>query len=281
MDQNKNENTFLKKLLKKYRFVIMTESTFEKKFSVSFSWVNLILLMVFLFSCFGFFLYLLVEDASEAAKQEAQKDVLELTLQYDVLERRFESRDLYIENIKRIIRGDSVLTSESSLNQDSSNSSWEGVDFANSEEDSLLRVLVEKEEIGSLYEDGKEFAKHYVFFAPVKGMISDIYNEKIRHFGVDIVAKKGAKINSVLDGTVILSDWNSETGYVIVVQHANNFISLYKHNSLLLKKVGDFVRAGDNIAVIGNSGHLSSGPHLHFELWSAGSPVNPEDYISF
>jgi murein DD-endopeptidase MepM/ murein hydrolase activator NlpD len=98
---------------------------------------------------------------------------------------------------------------------------------------------------------------------------------------VDLVAKDKSRISSVLDGTVIISHWTSETGYVIAIQHKNDYVSLYKHNSSLLKEVGDFVNAGDHIAVIGNSGELSSGPHLHFELWHKGTPVNPEDYISF
>ena len=104
---------------------------------------------------------------------------------------------------------------------------------------------------------------------------------KLDTVGIDLVAKEKSRISSVLDGTVIVSHWTSETGYVIAIQHKNDYISLYKHNSLLLKEVGDYVNAGDHIAVIGNSGELSSGPHLHFELWHKGTPVNPENYISF
>ena len=120
-----------------------------------------------------------------------------------------------------------------------------------------------------------------MFFTPVYGLISDVYSVDSKHFGIDLVAKEKSRIATVLDGTIIVSHWNSETGYVIVVQHKNDFISLYKHNSVLLKEVGDFVSAGDHIAIIGNSGELSTGPHLHFELWHKGIPVNPENYISF
>ena len=120
-----------------------------------------------------------------------------------------------------------------------------------------------------------------VFFTPVYGLITDVYDGKTKHFGIDIVAKEKSRISSVLDGSVIVSHWTAETGYVIVVQHKNDYVSIYKHNSVLLKGVGDFVNGGEHIAVIGNSGELSSGPHLHFELWHKGAPVNPEDYISF
>ena len=120
-----------------------------------------------------------------------------------------------------------------------------------------------------------------MFFTPLSGLISDGYNNKTKHFGIDLVAKEKSRISSVLEGTVIISHWAYETGYVIGVQHKNDYLSFYKHNSVLLKSVGDYVNAGDHIAIIGNSGELSSGPHLHFELWHKGTPVNPENYISF
>ena len=120
-----------------------------------------------------------------------------------------------------------------------------------------------------------------MFFPPLSGLIIDEFNSNTKHFGIDLVAKEKTRISSVLDGTVVVSHWTSETGYVIVVQHKNDYLSQYKHNSVLLKKVGDFVLAGEHLAIIGNSGELSSGPHLHFELWHKGVPVNPKDYISF
>ena len=120
-----------------------------------------------------------------------------------------------------------------------------------------------------------------IFYTPISGIITDKFDSKTKHFGIDLVAKEKTRISSVLEGTVVISNWTSETGYVIGIQHKNNYFSLYKHNSVLLKSVGDFVNASDHIAIIGNSGELSSGPHLHFELWHKGTPVNPEDYISF
>src|SRR5690606_4605683 len=119
------------------------------------------------------------------------------------------------------------------------------------------------------------------FFSPLSGIVSSPYNPKSEHFGVDVVAKKNEPVKCVSDGTVILSDWNQEAGYVIAIQHRNNLISVYKHNSALLKKTGSFVNAGDIIAIIGNTGELTTGPHLHLELWYNGNPVNPEDFVSF
>jgi murein DD-endopeptidase MepM/ murein hydrolase activator NlpD len=98
---------------------------------------------------------------------------------------------------------------------------------------------------------------------------------------VDIVSKQNEAIKAVLDGTVILSNWTLETGYVIVIQHPQNIVSVYKHNSAVLKKTGEIVKAGDPIAILGNTGEMSSGSHLHFELWYNGTPVNPKDYITF
>jgi murein DD-endopeptidase MepM/ murein hydrolase activator NlpD len=120
-----------------------------------------------------------------------------------------------------------------------------------------------------------------LFFSPLKGVITNDFNNLNRHYGVDIVAGMNETIKAVLDGTVIFSNWTLETGYVIAIQHPQNIVSIYKHNSALLKKVGESVRAGDPIAIIGETGELSTGPHLHFELWNEGNPVNPRDYITF
>ena len=119
------------------------------------------------------------------------------------------------------------------------------------------------------------------FFSPLAGIISAPYDPKIAHYGVDVVSKKNEPIKSVADGTVILASWTQDAGYVIAVQHRSNVISVYKHNSSLLKKMGEFVSAGDVIAIIGNTGELTTGPHLHFELWYNGNPMDPEEFVSF
>ena len=120
-----------------------------------------------------------------------------------------------------------------------------------------------------------------MFFVPLKGVITNEFNPSQGHYGVDVVSKQNEAIKAVLDGTIILSNWTIETGYTIAIQHQENIISVYKHNSVLLKKVGEFVKAGDPVAIIGQTGELTSGPHLHFELWYDGNPVNPKEYIIF
>jgi murein DD-endopeptidase MepM/ murein hydrolase activator NlpD len=119
------------------------------------------------------------------------------------------------------------------------------------------------------------------FFVPLKGLVTNKFNAGTTHFGVDMVSVANSLISSVLSGTVIFAGWTLDTGYVIYIQHRNNLVSVYKHNAELLKDVGDVVIAGDAIAIIGNSGELSTGPHLHFELWQNGIAIDPELYIDF
>lgn len=122
---------------------------------------------------------------------------------------------------------------------------------------------------------------NYTFYQPLNGVVSDTFNVDRKHFAVDISASSNEVVKAVQHGTVIYSEWNPETGHTLVLQHANDFLSVYKHNAALLKKEGNFVNAGDAIALVGNSGELTSGPHLHFELWNNGVPLNPLKYISF
>ena len=153
-----------------------------------------------------------------------------------------------------------------------------------SKEDSLLRDYVEREDSYSLKSSSnanQNSNRNIYFFTPLKGSLTNSYDPTTDHFGVDVVAPKDEAIKATLDGTVISADWTVETGYVIHLQHKNDLISVYKHNSVLLKKTGDLVKAGEPIAIIGNSGELTSGPHLHFELWKAGIPLDPTKYVNF
>jgi len=214
------------------------------------------------------------------SKDDVLKSLVALTIQADSLQAALNKRDAYLNNIESVLSGnDSFFINKNSLNSKGI-VALENINFEASQEDSILRVEVENEERGALNYAVKE-SGHFVFFPPVYGYVSDTFDFQKKHFAVDLVAKKNSKVSSVLAGTVVVSDWSSEVGYVIGIQHKNNYLSFYKHNSILLKKVGDFVDAGEHIAVIGNSGEFSTGPHLHFELWHNGSPVNPLDYIKF
>ena len=122
---------------------------------------------------------------------------------------------------------------------------------------------------------------NYVLFAPIKGTITEEYNPDDRHYAVDIVAVRDTPVKAVADGTVIFAEWTAETGYVIIIKHRNDLLSAYKHNASLTKEQGELVKAGEVIATVGSTGELTTGPHLHFELWRQGYPIDPTNFIDF
>ena len=285
MQDKEGREKYWSKLFHKYRFVIMKDSSFEEKLSVKLTRINVIAFVATLvFLCFFSTMLLIAytplsEYVPGKSSIEVQKSLIELNIKSDSLEAILVNRSIYLENINKIINGEELVTPE---NYAEITNTQIPISFEKSKEDSLFRVKVEAEDKSSIYKKDKPINNTtLMFFTPLTGLISDGYNNKTKHFGIDLVAKEKSRISSVLEGTVIISHWAYETGYVIGVQHKNDYLSFYKHNSVLLKSVGDYVNAGDHIAIIGNSGELSSGPHLHFELWHKGIPVNPENYISF
>ena len=285
MQDKEGREKYWSKLFHKYRFVIMKDSSFEEKLSVKLTRINVIAFVAtFVFLCFFSTMLLIAytplsEYVPGKSSIEVQKSLIELNIKSDSLEAILINRSIYLENINKIINGEELVTAE---NYAEITNTQIPISFEKSKEDSLFRVKVEAEDKSSIYKKDKPNNNTtLIFFTPLTGLISDGYNNKTKHFGIDLVAKEKSRISSVLEGTVIISHWAYETGYVIGVQHKNDYLSFYKHNSVLLKSVGDYVNAGDHIAIIGNSGELSSGPHLHFELWHKGIPVNPENYISF
>jgi len=286
MQEKVGGKKYWRKLLNKYRFVIMTDSSFEEKMAVKLSRLNVLSFLVIVsVACFFCTLLLIAytplnKYVPGKSSKEVQKNLIQLSLKSDSLQKMIDDRDIYLQNIHNIISGKDLVVAPEN---DALNITTEDkkITFEKTIEDSLLRVAVEAEDKSSIYIKKSVDQEFLMFFPPLSGLISDVFNSSTKHFGVDLVAKEKTRISSVLGGTVIVSHWTAETGYVIVVQHKNDYLSQYKHNSVLLKKVGDFVLAGEHIAIIGNSGELSSGPHLHFELWHKGIPVNPKDYISF
>jgi len=285
MQDKEGREKYWSKLFHKYRFVIMKDSSFEEKLSVKLTRINVIAFVCTLvFLCFFSIMLLIAytplsEYVPGKSSIEVQKSLIELNIKSDSLEAILANRSIYLENINKIINGEELVTPE---NYAEKMNTQIPVSFEKSKEDSLFRVKVEAEDKSSIHKKHNPVSSNtLMFFTPLSGLISDGYNNKTKHFGIDLVAKEKSRISSVLEGTVIISHWAYETGYVIGVQHKNDYLSFYKHNSVLLKSVGDYVNAGDHIAIIGNSGEFSSGPHLHFELWHKGTPVNPENYISF
>jgi len=212
-----------------------------------------------------------------------RRNIVMNALMVDSIKKEIELRDRYFENMKRIISGEMP---EDFSNEQDTNISFQDITFKKSLEDSLLRRQIESEEEYNLNLGARPALDDNIssifFFPPVKGLISASFDPEKDHFGTDIVGNKGSIVHSTLEGTVILASWTLETGYVIQVQHSNNLISVYKHNKEVLKEVGSYVKAGESIAILGNSGELyTTGPHLHFELWLNGKPIDPENYLVF
>ena len=272
-----------KKVLKKYRFVIMTNDSYEERFSLKLNRLSVFAFVwVVVFFCVFLAVLLLTTSLTDyvpgKASEDVQKELILLSEQSDSLLAILNSQHTYMENVRNIISGNKLISPQTI---ESNKNIEDEISFEKSIEDSILRATVESEDKGVIRTNTENYTEVLMFFPPIEGMITDQFNPKTKHFGIDLVAKEKTRISTVLEGTVIISNWTAETGYVIGVQHKNNYISIYKHNSILLKDVGDFVNVGEPIAIIGNSGELSSGPHLHFELWHRGEPVNPENYILF
>lgn len=281
----------------KYRLVIFHDETFEEKISFRLSRMNVFVLVTSL-SVFLIFVtsYIIAftslrEYIPGYTDVNLNRRVYQLQRTTDSIETAFRQKQLYFDNIRRIIEGEDF--SDDSLrsvneSQRRAGSYYDTIKLRHSEEESRLRAEFENSEKYTIQTDPtlipearRRATAVSSFFTPVKGTITNKFNPLQRHYGVDIVAKSNEAIKSTLEGTVLFADWTVEKGHVIGVQHAGSYVSVYKHNSVLLKREGDFVRAGEPIAIIGESGELSTGPHLHFELWYNGAPVNPEDYVSF
>ncbi|MFT6849338.1 MAG: murein DD-endopeptidase MepM/ murein hydrolase activator NlpD [Sphingobacteriales bacterium] len=281
---------FTKKLKDKYKLVILKDETFEEKASFTLSRLNVFILlsvMVMLFTIL--FVVTVIFTPLKMyipgyADVNIRRDLTEMSFSVDSLEGAINARDLYLANIRGVISGeiDTIALRDIGLATIEEEKATLDANLLEGEE--KLRGLVEGQEkfdLALVSSGMRSGISGYSFFSPLKGIVTEEFNSASGHVGVDIVAPKNETIKSTLDGTVILADFTSETGYVIAIQHSSNLISLYKHNSALLKKVGNFVRAGEAVAIIGSSGELASGPHLHFELWQGGKPLNPEEFITF
>jgi murein DD-endopeptidase MepM/ murein hydrolase activator NlpD len=274
----------------KYRFSVINDHTLEEIWRVKLTRYNAFLLITFLIvfiigatSAMISFTNLR-EFIPGYPDVTMRRNILMSAIRLDSLDRELKLRDKYFDNLNAIIMGNQPVTM--SARQDTTKN-YKAIKFSSSSDDSVLRTRVENEErynltLGPATPESVSGLASLHFFPPVKGIISGRYDVRTKHFGTDIVTKPKALVSTVLDGTVIFTGWTMETGFVIEVQHSNNIVSVYKHNANLLKETGDLVRAGDAISVVGDSGELyTSGPHLHFEIWYKGSPLDPEKHILF
>lgn len=275
-----------RKLLHKYRLVVLNEDTFEERFSFKLNRLN-----VFVFSTiFAVFLIsfttLLIaftplrEYIPGYSSTSLKKKAIDLTFKTDSLQQIITINEQYLSSIRKVLSGDvkSVNFNKDSI-LEAAKMDLSGVNFSASREDSLLRDKVAQEDKYNPLMGTSEV--NFVLFAPVKGTISEGYDPKKKHFAIDIVTTMDAPVKATADGTVIFSEWTADTGYVIILKHKNNLLSVYKHNALLTKEQGELVNEGEVIATVGNTGEYTTGPHLHFELWSDGYPINPTNFIDF
>lgn len=281
------KKSFKEKITAKYRLSLYRDASYEEVINFKLTRLNVFLitgtsLLIIFVAALLFIGFTPVRELVPGYPNAYTRyNIVHTRLLIDSLAVELEKRDNYIRNINLIILGKEP---ESYENERDTEMAYENIKFSHSREDSLLRQMFDHQEIPISVAEPHRIVENIsatMFFPPVRGMITNSFNPNINHYGTDIVAAPNEVVKSTLAGTVIFSDWTIATGNVIQIQHDNNLISIYKHNAELLKRVGDYVKVGEPIAIIGNSGELTTGAHLHFELWHNKVPLNPENYISF
>lgn len=274
------------KKISQYRLAMTEAQTHKQLWALKFNKVTLILtctaavitLTALMFCIIAFTpIKTLIPGYPDAVSRRA---AVQNAIRIDSLEKVVYRWELYSENLRRVVEGGQTISIDSLLRQNTAKET-----SANEAElekkDSTLREMVIEEEKFDIGKSDRELAIEGLhFFSPLTGVISQGYDKYVHPY-VDITAPANSVVKSILDGTVILAGWNEDSGYTIQIQHKNDIISIYKHNEKLLKKTGDKVTAGSPIALVGNSGSLSHGDHLHFELWYRGEAIDPTKYISF
>ena len=255
----------------KYKLSVINETSYEEVFNFRLSQLHVLTALSVLAVILVVLTILLIaftdlrEFIPGYPDGNMRQMIAQNALRVDSLENELLKRDRFFKSIRLVLNGGDTTSLERSR-EDTARYRNDTIRFQISEQENEFRAAIEERERFNL---------------SLEGIVTQSFDEKKRHYGTDIVAKANAKVAAVLDGVVIFTDWTVKTGYVIQVQHTNDLISVYKHNSILLKKQGDYVRAGEVLGVVGNTGEESSGPHLHFELWRAGNPLNPENFIKF
>ncbi len=290
-EKKSDRKKFINKLKHRYRLVVINDATFDERFSAFLTPLNVIsgvalvtfIIALAVVSAIAF--TPLKEYIPGYSDTQTRINALNASVKADSLEDAQTIYKAYFDNIQNILSGN-VGGDSAAAAEDYEPVQYDELNFSASREDSLLRKEIESQEQYALTPGSKASAEltglpGVLFFAPIRGQVTSTFDPGIQHFGIDVTADEGEAIKAVYDGVVTLASFTSDGGNVIQIQHPNNLISIYKHNSALLKKVGDQVSAGESIAIIGNSGEFTDGPHLHFELWYNGQPVNPQNFIAF
>ncbi len=284
--EEKGKKKIFEKLKDQYRLIIYNDTTFQSVWSMKLSRLKvftvtslmsaiIVILVILLIATTG-----LKEYIPGYPRAEYRQMLIHSALKVDSLENEIKKRDNFFNGIKAIVSGE---VPQEELIVDSASQLYQ-VEFHQYNHDSVFqdKLLAEQLNLSMQNSEMKNTELSQIhFFVPLNGVVSNHFDAKTDHFGVDLVSGPNTRISAVLNGTVIFSGWTLETGYVIYIQHDANLVSVYKHNAELLKNTGDKVKAGEAVAIIGNSGELTTGPHLHFELWHNGTALNPEQYIDF
>jgi len=282
----------LRRIRDKYRLVLLNEETLEERISFKLSRLNVFvaiglmsIILVFITTYIIAFTPL-KEYIPGYTDVTLQRRIYELQLRSDSVAYAMRTQEKYLEALKKVLGGDLQNGRERVQVGKGKSKNYLKIKDKRSAEDSILRTEYDNANKYKLFKSAKTTGKgstmrNLTFFSPIKGTVTSQFDALRKHFGIDIVAARDEVIKAVQDGTVIFAGWTVETGYVIAIQHPGNVISIYKHNSVLLKKEGNIVHAGETVAIIGETGELSTGPHLHLELWINGIPVDPKDYIVF
>ena len=284
------------KLLRTYQVIFFDARSMQERFSIKLNRYTVIL-FIFIISLFSIIItFLLIAYtpikeyipgyATDFVTQENK--IKKLAYMSDSLSVELNNYKLYVENIDNILNGRiqksdirKTLPPLDSIPQLDSISRLNKISLKPTKRDSAFRVEIEKEDRWNFDIANQAEDLELVLFKPVDGIITDGFDANRKHFAIDIACRKGEPIKAVADGTVIFADWSLDTGYVIILFHSNNMMSIYKHNSQLYKQTGDLVKVGEVIAAAGSEGELSTGPHLHFELWINRTPVDPSNYLNF
>lgn len=282
----KKKHTLIDKLSERFHILLVNEKTLAKKKLFSSSAISLASssLFVFLLLLSSAFMVIYITPLKEYFRGytsiELRENAVENSMKLDSLESLYLTQSNYIKSLQDLLSGN---ISFEDLDKNTATLETNQIELQlvkTNTEDSLLRVLVDEEDKYNAFElEGQRFTT--VLFPPVKGGLSSRYDNENKHYGVDIVMPENSPVHSISEGIVVFAEWTSETGFVIIIEHLNGLTSIYKHNSSIIKLQGDRIETGEIIAFTGNTGSLTTGPHLHFELWYQGEPVDPESYIEF
>lgn len=287
----KKKKNIFRKLFQKHTLIILNEEAQEEEFSVRLNRMNvLVIIALFMFFTVAVttlaLLYTPIHDYILPSEKQGtvidKQEIIRITDKVIELESKSKANEIYIRNLRAILAGEVPMPEIDTTNHQFKTSvDLDKVDLAPTREDLVLREEVAREEMFSVNGSTNNGDSGNLLFTPLKGIITSTYSTEENHLAIDIAAQEGEAIKSVAAGTVIFTDWTPDTGYVALIQHANGMISIYKHNLTVYKRMGDVVKKGEVISAVGNTGELTTGPHLHFELWIDGTPVDPQQYIVF